>query len=253
MSINTLRHGEVKRARFTLIELLVVIAIIAILAAILLPALNSARERGRAASCVNNMKQLGNNVAMYSSSYDDYVPGFCQDGAFTSSSYRWSPVLAKFSGSPYIFSCPTSPSYSEYYDKVSTYDPQTQTNVSNFFAFISYGVNGMYGASTQTYAFEASRKLSQVTRVATVAYIGECVGTSASLYPTNNGQSSSCYFGPKVAPETAGAAIDPRHNDNANFLKLDGHVESRSRTELKVLVTPPATTEYTNFFNAGIK
>ena len=61
-------HGQGK-ARFTLIELLVVIAIIAILAAILLPALNAARERGRTASCINNEKQLATANRMYA---DDF-------------------------------------------------------------------------------------------------------------------------------------------------------------------------------------
>lgn len=63
------------RAAFTLIELLVVIAIIAILISILLPVLASARESGRTAQCLANERSLGQGLAAYTNTYDEWLPG----------------------------------------------------------------------------------------------------------------------------------------------------------------------------------
>ena len=103
-NLNQPRKEPSMKQRFTLIELLVVIAIIAILAAMLLPALSAARERARVTNCINLLKNMGSALHIYSGFSNDFLPaqtGHCSRPAcymawnyFVSTSYsQHAPAL----------------------------------------------------------------------------------------------------------------------------------------------------------------
>ena len=208
MKLHQLHRSVVKPACFTLIELLVVIAIIAILAAILLPALNSARERGKTISCVNQLKQLGLSLTQYHDEHDKQLIPYSV--TYNGGMNPWSKILANSCNLDRdFFRCPTF----------------TSSQVSTGWDKTHFGINTNYASYDNTASTSDPNNYHK--RYIDIKNPSSMVTLVDSYYIMNKNDGYYIVTDGFTASGAYHGQVDGRHGGfSANVLFADYHVEN---------------------------
>ncbi|MBI4028427.1 MAG: prepilin-type N-terminal cleavage/methylation domain-containing protein [Verrucomicrobia bacterium] len=224
------RHGRRGHSAFTLIELLVVIAIISILAALLMPALSAAREKGRQAICMNNLKQIGYGALLYANDNNDCLPLFgARDPGIIPPANDWNLWFC-WAGmiDPYISGKPLDPDDNQKRYSMVFLCPSDKESVAYYNLYGKLGWNGIsYGQ--HRYLYDATRGAGICIRKIPIPeqdlYLTEHLKFTPAL--PNDGYAVA---GPLEGPGFG--TLGSYHGGRVNALFFDGHVEARSRSTL---------------------